>query len=112
MSFRMNRINKHLQRMFGEVLREEVELPTDILVTVVRVETTHNLRSSTIWLSVFPAERGPDMLQTLQDNLYTLQGSLNRKLTIHPLPRIRLALDYGAHHAEGLERHFNELDQK
>ena len=109
MSVRLDRINKLILRTFGEILQTEAEMPIDVLVSVARVETTRNLRSATIWLSVFPVERAETTLKALEKNLYTLQGSLNRKLTFNPLPRIRLKLDYGAEHAEHIERRLKEL---
>jgi len=84
-------------------------LPDDALVTVSRVETARNLRSATIWLSIFPPEGARAIVEELCLNLYTLQGSLNRKLNLHPLPRIRLNLDYGAQQAENVERRLKEL---
>jgi ribosome-binding factor A len=109
MSFRIDRINELILRTFGEILQSEADLPTDVLVTVSRVETTRNLQSATIWLSVLPVQQAEEVLERLHRDIYALQGSLNRKLTFHPLPRIRLALDYGAQHAERIERRLKEL---
>jgi ribosome-binding factor A len=110
MSVRIDRINKLILRTFGEVLQTEADLPADVLVSVSRVDTTANLQSATIWLSVFPLEAGEATLKTLESSIYSLQGSLNRKLTFYPLPRIRLKLDYGAEHAEHIQRRLKELD--
>jgi ribosome-binding factor A len=110
MSVRIDRVNKLILRSFGEVLQTEADIPKEVLVSVARVETAGNLQSATIWLSVFPTDRAAATLEQLQASMYGLQGSLNRKLTFYPLPRIQLKLDYGAEHAEHIERRLRELD--
>ena len=108
MSQRMAKVNKHLQRTFGEILQREADLPPDVLVTISRVDTTPNLKSSTMWLYINPTERAEEVLERLTPQLYDLQGALNRSLDLKPLPRVRLRIDYGAAYAD----HINDaLDQ-
>ena len=97
---RMEKVHKEIMRVFGQVLQAEADLPPDMLVTVTRAAASRNLRTSTVWLSVLPAEQGETVLTALQGQLYDLQGSFNRRVALRPLPRLRLALDpaaaYGA----------------
>lgn len=112
MSRRLEKVNKHLQRICAEVLLTEASVSLDVLVTVSRVDTTPNLRSAEVWLYVLPLEKGPATLKSLQSQLYDLQGAVNRKLDMHPLPRLILRLDHGAAHAEKIEQRFNELGKE
>lgn len=109
MSRRLEKVNKHLQRICAEVLLTEAALPPAVLVTVARVNATPNLRSADVWLSVLPLEQGPLILKSLQKQLYDLQGDVNRKLNMRPLPRLILRLDRGAAHAEKIEQRLHEL---
>ncbi|MFH1353845.1 MAG: ribosome-binding factor A [bacterium] len=109
MSRRIDRVNKHIQRTFGEILQTEADLPKEVLVTVSGVETTHNLRSATVWLSVLPGEAAEITLQGLKKQMYELQGSLNRQLKLKILPRIYLKIDKGAAYAEKINRELNNL---
>ncbi len=111
MSRRLEQINKLIQRTFGEILLKEADLPTDVLVTVSRVDTTPNLRAATIWIYSTPLEQGQDVVELLQKQLYDLQGSLNKKLSLKPLPRIQLRLDEGASYAERIEKKLAELKE-
>ena len=90
-------MNKHLQRTFGEILLEEADVPSDVLITISKVDTTPNLRKSTVWLYITPSERGPEILAILQEQMYHLQGTLNRALHLKPLPRIFLRLETPPH---------------
>lgn len=110
MSHRLAKVNKHLQRTLGKILLEEADVPPDVLVTISRVDTTPNLKSAKVWLYVHPSERAEEILKHLTNQLYDIQGSLNRVLDARPLPRILLRIDYGADHAETIERRLNELE--
>ncbi len=100
MSFRIAKINKHVQRMFGEVLQGEADIPDDVLVTISQVQTSANLQRATVWLYISPLERAKEVLAQLTQQLYYLQGALNRKLTLRPFPRLELGVDHGARDAE------------
>ncbi len=107
---RLQKVNKHIQRTFGEILQTEADLPADVLVTITRVDTTANLKSSWVWLSVFPLDQGDAILERLKPQMYDLQGALNRALDVRPLPRLRLRIDYGAQNAENVERALDSLN--
>ncbi|PIR74775.1 MAG: hypothetical protein COU35_00670 [Candidatus Magasanikbacteria bacterium CG10_big_fil_rev_8_21_14_0_10_47_10] len=102
---RMEKVNKEILRVVGQVVSQEAALPSDVLVTITRAEATRNLRSVTVRLSVLPAERSAAVLAALQAQLYDLQGSFNGRIALHPLPRITLALDVSAAYAVHLPKH-------
>lgn len=110
-SERIPKVNKHIQRVFGEILLEQADLPTDAMVTIAQVETKPNLRSAIVWLYVFPTDKGEEVLKALTPQMYELQGMLNRALDFHPLPRITLRLDKGAEYAESINKTFDSLKE-
>lgn len=97
MNDRIAKVNKHIQRTFGEILLEEADLPTGVLITIAKVDTTPNLRKCTVSLYVSPLERGSEILAILKEQMYHLQGTLNRALHLKPLPRIFLRLEEPPH---------------
>ena len=111
MSSRISKINRHLQRTVGEILIKEADLPPNSLVTISRVETTPNLRFSTIWIYISPSDQATLVLDSLQKQMYDIQGSLNRSLEFRPLPRIRFRHDRGNDYAETISKKLDELKQ-
>lgn len=107
---RLEKVDSLIQRLFGEILQREADLPVDVLVTVSAVETVPNLRSATVWLYILPLARGEEILASLKNQMYDLQGSLNRALSMRPLPRVILKLDHGAEHSQTIEKRLAELD--
>lgn len=111
-SNRTLKLNKHIQKVFGEILQRDADLPTDVLVTISQVETQPNLRSANVWLYVYPETAGEDVLKALKPQMYNLQGTLNNELQIQPLPRIMLRLDHGAKYADDIAKTFDSLDEQ
>ena len=110
-SRRLQQVNRHIQRTFGEILQKEADLPPDVLVTITRVDTTANLKSTEVWLSVYPLDQAEAILDRLKPQMYDLQGFFNRALDARPLPRLRLRIDYGAQNAENVERALRHLKE-
>ena len=106
MSLRIARVNKHIQRTFGEVLQKEADMPEDVLVTVSHVDTASNLQRTVVWLYVFPSDRADAMLALLEKQLYVLQGAINHKLTLRPLPRLVLRIDHDMPHTTPIPSSF------
>jgi ribosome-binding factor A len=106
---KMDKVNKRLQRLVGEIIHKEADVPADVLVTVSRVATTHNLRGAEVWLSIYPTDQAESVVENLRGQLYELQGFLNRALDAKVVPRIRFTVDYGADHAATIERRFQQL---
>ncbi len=105
---RIEKVNALLQQIVGEIIHPYLE-NTDALVTVSRAEASHDLKWAKIWISIVGGkdERNNDsqILQTLQKNLYDIQGEVNRRLEMKIVPRIQLFLDTAPRYAQ----HINEL---
>lgn len=114
---RIEKVNSLIQRLFGEILLEDADMPVDVLVTISAVETTPNLRSATVWLYILPFDsaqgkpgRVEEVFEHIKNQMYDLQGSLNRALSMRPLPRIILKLDHGAEYAERINQRLDSLE--
>lgn len=109
MTERIKKVNSLIRQTFAEILQREADLPADVLVTVSTVETTPNLRGTHVWLYITPEERAEETLEQLTPQLYDLQGSLNRALSMRPLPRVFLHIDHGAEYSQQIDRHLAGL---
>ncbi len=110
MSERIAKVNKHIQKVFGEILHEQADRPANTMITISKVETAPNLKSAIVWLYIFPLDQGEEVLESLKKQMYDLQGAMNRELDMRPLPRLVLRLDHGAEHAESIEKKLASLE--
>lgn len=89
MSKRIQKINALIKRELSQIILKEIEFPSNVLVTITRVETSSNLMEGNIWVSALPEEKLERSLEILNKNIYILQKKLNQRLKMRPIPRIK-----------------------
>ncbi len=110
MSHRLKKINALLQRHIAEIMNRELELKPGVFITVSKVDTTSDLRYAHVFVSIFPEKEADYILKTLKKEIYHLQGKLNKKLSMKPLPRIDFRRDNTEAKADVIEKILRNLD--
>lgn len=106
MSRRTEKVSSTLQQIVGDYLNQ-LELPA--LTTVSKAEVTPDLKWCKVWFTVMGGkEHQNKVLEELQENLYDIQGAINRKLKMKIVPRVKFVIDHGEEYAA----HINELLKK
>lgn len=111
-SLRIKKVNKLILELMGQILQAECQFPANSLVTILGVETSKDLLYSKITVSVFPAGKRQDALDYLNKNIYELQQFLNKKLDMHPVPKIRFELDITEEEAAKIEKLLEKLKKE
>jgi ribosome-binding factor A len=110
MGHRIEKVNELIKQQISQTLTRELDLKPGVFVTVSRVDTTADLRYARIFVSIFPEREASYALETLKNELYRLQGVLNKKLSMKPLPRIEFHLDITEVRADAVEKILKDLD--
>lgn len=108
MSERIEKVNQLLKKELGELLSKNVTFKSGIFVTIEKVDTTPDLRYTDVFISIFPPNESDYVLKTLAHEMYALQGKLNRRLHMKPLPRIVFCKTDIEEKADELERLIRE----
>lgn len=99
---RMGRINEEIQRELAALLRT-VKDPRlqEAMLTVTRADTSSDLSYAKIFISVFPAEQGKEVLKGLKSAAGYLRRELGAALQLRHTPQLQFCLDdsmeHGAH---------------
>lgn len=109
MGQRLEKINSLIQNNISEILVKNLSLKLGVFLTVSKVDTTPDLRYTRISLSVFPEKETNYVLETLKKEKYMLQGSLNKKLHMKPLPKIVFIIDPTEARADEIEKILRDL---
>ena len=112
MSVRMEASMSHFAEAIAKVLRERVEFPPGVFVTVNKAELTRNLAHAKVVLSVLPVEREKEAFKTLKDNEHEIVDALAHDLAMRKLPKMFWALDHTEAVASDVDRILNELKAK
>jgi ribosome-binding factor A len=103
---RINKVNSLIQQVVGEAILPILQ-GHDGLTTISKVETSRDLRWSKVWVSIIGGD-DQTIMKTLHDNIYDIQGELNRKLHMKIVPRLQFFLDTSPRYAQ----HIDELIQE
>jgi ribosome-binding factor A len=107
---RLDRVNELIKETLAKIISEEVDFSPGVFVTVTKVDTTRDLRYARVFLSVFPEKRFGETFRLLERRIYFLQGKLNKKLSMKPLPRIEFVSDKTEAEADKIEKLLKEIE--
>lgn len=104
MSNRISQINELIKRELGRLLLTEINFPPKTLVTITRVECSSNRIQAKVYISVNPDKKRSSVLKTLNQNISSLQDTLNSRLDMRPVPKIIFVPEKKVKQAAEIER--------
>ncbi len=113
--YRKEKLDMMLQKELSRMLFKELDLPSNIVVTVTRVEVSLNGFSAKVYISVLPTEKQGDILKMLGRKVYFIQQGINKKLKIRPVPRIQFVKETKTEEAARIEeilKQIKDLEKK
>ena len=100
-SNRIGRINEEIQRELSELIRNLKDPRVQTIVSITHLDTTPDLRSSKIYISVLEESRQQEVLKGLKSAGGWLRRELGARLQLRYTPELVFTLDdslkYGAH---------------
>ena len=103
---RIQKLNALLQQEVGEIIQPYLQ-PLGGLSTVSRVAVSGDSKWAQVWISIIGGDDDL-ILAALRDNVYDIQGELNRRIMIKMVPRLQFFLDTAPRYAQ----HIDELIRK
>ena len=102
-SNRIGRINEEIQRELAEQIRflKDPRVSQVGMVSIIRVDTTGDLRYARVWVSVLDKSQEKDVMRGLKSASGFLRRELGRTLNLRYTPELQFIADdsiaYGAH---------------
>ena len=100
---RIGRINEDIQRTLSELIRrlKDPRVSGVGMVSIIRVDTTGDLRYARVWVSVLDKSQEKDVMKGLKSAAGFLRRELGRTLNLRYTPELQFIADdsiaYGAH---------------
>ncbi|MCK4859094.1 MAG: ribosome-binding factor A [Candidatus Omnitrophica bacterium] len=88
MTKRVEQINELVKRELSQIILREFASPENTLITIMNVDTALNFQSAKIQISVIPESRADAVMKDLNQEIYSIQQTLNKRLKIRPVPKI------------------------
>ena len=108
---RLDRLNELLKEELAKIIAREIDVPSGVLITITRIETTDNKIASRVLFTVFESKPGDEesILKELIRQTRFIQSILNKRMRIRPVPKIRFLIDKEEKNRERVEKLLSEL---
>jgi len=119
MQRRVEQVNILIRDELANIIDREVDLPEKTFVTITRVDTSRDLRYANVFISVLGEAKEAEnvkeseyVLDIIEKNIYNIQQTLNRRLRMRPVPKIKFLIDREEIKREIIEKSLAELKKK
>jgi ribosome-binding factor A len=112
MSHRILRLNELIQQELNRIILREIEFPTNILVTLTRVEVASDLSEAKVYISCLPDSWCLKAIKILKTDIFDIQQQLNHRLNIRMVPRIRFVEEKQTREAGRVEELLEKIRRK
>ena len=103
---RQNKIARLLQKELSVIFQEQTRAMHGVMVSVTRTKISPDLSICTAYLSIFPSERGEELLANIEKNnqqiRYTLGQRVRHQLRI--VPELRFFIDDSLDYIERIDK--------
>lgn len=107
-SYRLAQVNNLIKEVFSEILKKELNLTPGFLVTITKVNVSKDLSQAQIFISVYP-NITKEIKNFFEKNIFQLQQMLNKKLKMHPVPKLIILYDLSEEKAAEIEEVLNKI---
>lgn len=92
---RQNRISRLLQKELSLIFQSQTRQTRGIMISVTRVKISPDLSVCTAYLSIFPSEKGEELLKNINANVSTIRYDLGQKVRnqLRIIPELRFFID-------------------
>lgn len=107
---RQNKISRLIQKELSEIFLLQTKRMPGTLVSVSVVRISPDLSYAKAYLSIFPSERGEEIVKNINDNMKAIRFELGKRLRfqLRIIPELKFfvddSLDYAAHIDELLKK--------
>ena len=107
---RQNKIARLLQKELSVIFQEQTRAMHGVMVSVTRTKISPDLSICTAYLSIFPSERGEELLQNIEKNNQQIRYTLGQRIRyqLRIVPELRFFIDDSLDYIE----HIDELLKK
>lgn len=101
----MSRINRLIQKEISEIFREQTKAMPGVIVSVTSVTVSPDLGIARIRLSIFPSDRGEELLANIRDNAKAIRYALGQRVRtqLRKIPEVSFFIDDSLDYLERID---------
>jgi len=92
---RLNKIERLLQKELGDLFQKQTQGKPGTLISVSAVRVSPDLSIAKVYLSIFPSEKGKELLENIEYNSRTIRYDLGQRvrMQLRKIPELSFFLD-------------------
>lgn len=104
-STRQAKIARLLQKELSEIFRQQTAKTHGVLISVSTVRVSPDLSVAKAYLSIFPSDKGPEMLESIKASAKTIRYELAQKVRfqLRKTPELQFYLDDSIDYLENID---------
>lgn len=102
---RQNKIARLLQKELSIIFQEQTRAMHGVMVSVTRVKISPDLSICTAYLSIFPSEKGEELLNNIEKSSQQIRYSLGQRVRhqLRIVPELRFFIDDSLDYIERID---------
>ena len=109
MSIRIEKINRELQKQIMEVISKEIDDPALGLFSIVKVETSQDLKESKIYFSLLDDKKYGEVLKILDKMSGFIRANVAKKIHLRVLPNFKFIPDHSISYSVYMYKKIEEV---
>jgi ribosome-binding factor A len=104
-STRQSKIARLIQKELSEIFLLQAKSMNGVLVSVTAVRVSPDLSITRVYISVFPSERGDEIVKNLNDNMRSIRFELGNRLRhqLRIIPELKFFIDDSLDYLERID---------
>ena len=113
-SQRLTRINEEMRKEISEVIRTEIKDPAvqDVMISVVAVDTTNDLKTAKVYISVLQENKKKEALNALVKAQGYIRREIARRINLRNTPELLFKLDESIERGIEMSKLINDVMAK
>jgi len=103
---RLNKIERLIQKELGDMFQKQTQGMRGTLVSVSRVRVSPDLGNAKIYLSIFPSDKGEELLESIRSNSRTIRFDLGKRVSqqLRRLPDLTFFIDDSLDYIDNIDK--------
>ncbi|MCC8170968.1 MAG: 30S ribosome-binding factor RbfA [Parabacteroides sp.] len=109
-STRLNKINRLIQKELGDIFLLQTKAMKGVLISVTAVRVTSDLSLARVYLSIFPSDKGAELLENIKTNIKSIRFDLGQRVgkQLRKIPELQFYLDDSLDYIEKIDNLLNQ----
>ena len=102
---RLSKIERLIQKELGDIFQKQTQAMRGVIVSVSVVRVSPDLSVAKAYLSIFPSERGKELLENIRENTKSIRYDLGQRIRtqVRKIPELIFFIDDSLDYLENID---------